>query len=95
MKNALKLLREEIDVIDQEIIDLLSMRMKLVRQVGEYKEEKGIPPLDRNRWQNVLDTKIALAKKLGLDSEMIHDIYQRIHKSALELESQIVKKTDK
>ncbi len=91
MKDNLDSLRKKIDAIDAQILELLSQRMKLVLKIGEFKKLHGIVPLDKNRWQKVLGSKLLLAKKLGLNTEMIRDIYERIHKAALELESLIQK----
>lgn len=41
--------REEIDRIDCEIKDLVEKRMKVVKDIAEYKKENGIPILDAKR----------------------------------------------
>lgn len=91
MKSNLNLLRQKIDVIDEQILELLSQRMKLVQKVGVFKKQHRIAPLDKNRWQKVLDSKLTLAKQLELDTEMIKDVYESIHKAALKLESLVQK----
>lgn len=93
MTNNLDSLREKIDTIDAKILQLLSQRMKLVLEVGLFKNQHGITPLDKNRWQKVLDSKISSAQGLGLDTEMVRDIYERIHKAALKLEASLQRKT--
>ncbi len=95
MKNPLILLRNEIDIVDEEIIELLSMRMKLVKQVGALKKREGLPPLDKNRWTEVLKTKITLAKAHNLDADMVKNIYELIHKAALKIESSFINKNAK
>lgn len=95
MKNALKLLRNEIDIVDEEIIEMLSIRMKLVKQVGALKKKEGLPPLDKERWLKVLESKISLAKANDLDTDMVRDIYELIHKTALKIESTLTNKTTK
>ena len=87
MNNNLIKLRQEIDTLDAQIIKSLAQRMRVVQKVGEYKKKRGIPPLDKIRWQKVLESKLLLARELGLDQNMIKDIYERIHQAALELES--------
>ncbi len=41
--------REEIDRIDNDIKDLLEERMKVVKDIAEYKKENGLPILDARR----------------------------------------------
>ena len=50
----LKNLREKITDIDNEMADLFSRRMELVKQVAVYKQHKGLPVLDAKREEQVL-----------------------------------------
>lgn len=47
-------LRGEIDAIDEEIIDLLVRRLKVVRAIGEIKKEEGSPVADTRREAQIL-----------------------------------------
>lgn len=87
MNKDLPELRKLIDEVDTEITNLLAKRMELVKQVGIYKAERNIPPLDQSRWEEVLKAKREQAKSLGISETFIEDIYNRIHKEALELET--------
>lgn len=54
-------LREEIDRIDSQLVELFRRRMEITAQVGEYKLEHGLPVLDAARETQVLERKAALA----------------------------------
>lgn len=88
MDEELKKLREEIDSADEAIITALSKRMETVKKVGALKAAHNIPPLDQARWQKVLESKKSLAKTLNLSEELVHDLYERIHKEALKIENE-------
>ncbi|HHV65297.1 MAG TPA: prephenate dehydratase [Peptococcaceae bacterium] len=47
-------LRQEIDRLDQELLQLFSLRMKTVLQIADYKKANNIPILDQGREQEVL-----------------------------------------
>ena len=64
MKN-LEELRQEIDVIDDEIRKLFEERMNIVKQVRMFKKEHQIQILDKKREEEVIDKNI---KKLNDDS---------------------------
>ena len=81
--------RTQIDTIDNQIIELLAKRFEIVRQVGHYKKEHHLPPLQLGRWEEVLEDKIQKAKKYNIDQNCIVDIWNRIHESALEIEENI------
>ncbi len=42
-------LREEIDKVDREIVELFSKRMRICEDIGKYKIEKGLQVLDVSR----------------------------------------------
>ena len=51
----LKDLREQIDLIDRELVDLFLRRMNVAAEVAEYKREHGLPVLDASRERALLD----------------------------------------
>jgi len=77
MNNELEFFRKQIDEVDEQIVNLLAKRMKVVEKVGKYKKENNIPPLDKKRWQEVIKTKKGFIKK----------IWEIIHEEALKIES--------
>ena len=48
-------LRNQIDEIDIEMAKLFEKRMKLVREVGDYKKEHHLPILDSSREKEVIE----------------------------------------
>lgn len=87
--DQLKDFRKSIDLIDDSIIKLLAERLRVVEKVGKYKKERGIPPLDEKRWNEVLQSKMEKARALGLDPELVKKIYNVIHEFALKAEKKI------
>lgn len=59
---ALKPLREEIDRIDAQILELINQRLSIGRQVGDIKREKGSQVLDRTRERRVIENLFSLNK---------------------------------
>ena len=59
--DELKLLRNEIDVIDRQIAELLQQRMDITYRVGQYKVRNQMRVLDEAREKQVLDAKTALS----------------------------------
>ena len=78
MKNELDIFRKQIDKIDDQIVDLLAKRMKIVKDVGEYKKKNGLPFFDQSRWQEVIKKKKGFVKKIW---KIIHEEALKIEKS--------------
>ena len=87
MKKTLDELREEINTIDDELIEVLAKRMDVVREIGKFKKENNLSTLDEKRWQEVLERVLETAKKYNLSQNLIKKIYEIIHNSALEIEN--------
>jgi chorismate mutase len=83
--------RQKVDELDRQIIELLSKRFDIVRIIGNLKKESGIPALDQNRWEEILETRKAWAQKLDINVKMVEEIYEVIHKYALEEENRSLK----
>lgn len=78
--------REKIDEIDAQIIDLLSQRFEVVKKVWEYKKLHNLPPLQPERWGQVLSSKKQLAKQYGINPDFVENIWNEIHAEALKIE---------
>lgn len=70
-------LRQEIDIIDRQLVALFEQRMAVTRQVGEYKLAQGLPVLDRSREEQVLAGKVAMLKDSSLAAD-VTDLFEAI-----------------
>jgi len=76
-------MRTYISQTDWKIIHDLSERMKWVQRIGKLKEEHGIPVLQIDRWEMLLEDHMARAVELGLDGEFIKSVFELIHTQAV------------
>ena len=63
-------LRQEIDIIDRQMVALFEQRMTVTEQVGRYKLAHGMPVLDRSREEQVLAGKTALLEDKTLSADV-------------------------
>lgn len=70
-------MRDEIDVIDSEIVRLFEKRMKICENVAQFKIETGKPVFDKSREQDKLKT---LGAKAGSDFNRcgVEELFQQI-----------------
>lgn len=71
-------LRDKIDEVDQQLVDLLSKRLALVSEVGEIKSEHGLPIYVPEREVAMLEKRRAEAQEQGVPPDLIEDILRRI-----------------
>jgi chorismate mutase len=77
--------RNQIDKIDKQLIDLIALRFKVVKEISEVKKELNLPTLDQKRFDEMLAVRVSHNKEI--DSKFIKDLFELIHKEALKLEN--------
>lgn len=88
MSDELEDLRKQIDALDGELLKVLASRMEVVRAVGRYKKANGLNLLDEQRLQALLAGRQEQAAKLDLPKGLVAELYDLIHKYALEAEKE-------
>ncbi|KEY91010.1 T-protein [Candidatus Photodesmus blepharus] len=78
MSVELNRLRDQIDVIDQQILYLLSKRFFLVKKIKAVKNRYGLSIYAPEREAMVLTSCCAEAKRLGIPIQLVRDILSRI-----------------
>src|ERR1700709_2149795 len=87
---ALEKLREQINHIDDELIQLLGQRMKIADQIGTYKKDNNITILQTNRWNSILEKAFAKGEKLNLSKEFITKYYDAVHMESINHKNKIM-----
>lgn len=82
----LQRMREQLDVIDSELLRLLSQRMQLSKDIGRIKHAHNMPLFQPRRWQQVLEHQIETGKQLGLDEQFIKELSEKIHGESLRMQ---------
>ena len=86
MNKTIDDLRKEIDALDDELMQILAKRTTVVQEIGKIKKQHKITPLDEKRWEEVLNRVFKNARKHNVPKELVKNIYNHIHKAALEIE---------
>lgn len=80
-------LRNEIDKIDSQLIPLLLARMDVAKRVAEYKVQNGIPVLNEEREQQILDN---VAAKCGEQGNTIKTVFSATMDASRALQHKII-----
>jgi chorismate mutase len=87
---ALEKLREQINHIDDELMQLLGQRMKIADKIGTYKKDNNITILQTNRWNSILERAFVKGEKLGLSKEFITKYYDAVHMESINHQNKIM-----
>ncbi len=89
-ENQLDVLRNRIDSIDSEILELLASRVKIVAQIGKYKRENNVTALQMNRWTELMENRVATGKNMDLNETFIKILFQLIHEDSVRMQTEIM-----
>jgi len=91
MSDLLKL-RDQLDVIDRQIVDLFQKRMEICEEVAEFKINTGKKVFDRDRERSKIETLTSLAKN-DFNKTSIAELFIQIMSMSRKLQYQILAKS--
>ena len=73
---SLEELREEIESIDREIVELIARRTYVAETIADVKDEQGLPTTDEEQEQAVMDRAGDNAERFDVDSNLVKAIFR-------------------
>ena len=89
-RTHLEHLRQQMDMIDMEVVDLLARRMELSDDIGEVKKACNMTAYQPERWNEIVQTRGSRGEKLGLSPEFVVALYQLIHDESIKKQLEIL-----
>lgn len=87
---VLEKLRQQINHLDDELMQILSQRMKVAEKIGEYKKNNDVVILQTNRWNEILERAYKKADPLGLSKEFITRYLDAVHMESINHQNRIM-----
>lgn len=87
-------LRQQIDEIDNELLTILAKRMRVSREIGQYKKEHNMPVLQAVRYDQILENRIKEAEKMGIGSSFMGKVLEAIHEESIRQQIEVLNKLD-
>lgn len=88
----LALLRQQIDRIDDELLEVLGRRMSVAREIGHYKKEHHMPAVQAGRYNTLMERRVKDAESLGLSADFMRSILEAIHEESVRQQIEILDK---
>ncbi|MBF1080900.1 MAG: bifunctional 3-deoxy-7-phosphoheptulonate synthase/chorismate mutase type II [Prevotellaceae bacterium] len=87
---GLRMLRSQIDELDNNLMELLARRLKVCREIGTFKKEHNMTVLQAGRYNEILQKRGAQASLCGKDAEFAARIFELIHEESVRQQLKIV-----
>ncbi len=88
--NYLEELRNQVDSVDHQLIELLSRRMDIIDRIGEYKFSNNVAVLQMDRWIEILKTRLEQAGLSGLDQTFTEKYLKLLHQESIRRQTAIM-----
>ncbi len=83
-------LREQIDQLDSSLLELLSKRMRISREIGAFKKDNNIPVLQAGRYEEILDRRAKDASLMAMDEKFVKTILEAIHEESVQQQIKVL-----
>lgn len=87
---ALEKLRQQINHLDDELMQILGQRMRIAEQIGKYKKENNITILQTNRWNEIIERAAQNGDRIGLSKEFITKYFDAVHMESINHQKKIL-----
>jgi len=77
--SGINALRQQIDQLDSELLDILAKRMAVATEIGRMKKAHNLPVLQPQRYEALMKARVEEAAAMGLDRSFIASILSAIH----------------
>lgn len=86
----LSALRQQIDRIDNDLIELLNKRMRVSREIGQFKKEHSMPVVQAGRYDDIMQTRRKLAEQMGMSGDFMAAVLTAIHEESVRQQLEIL-----
>jgi chorismate mutase len=87
---SLTLLRQQIDQIDNDLIEIIAKRMRVSREIGQYKKEHRMQIVHTNRYDDIMKSRMKLAEELGMSGNFMRTIVEAIHEESVRQQIEVL-----
>lgn len=90
-EESLTLLRSQIDQLDNDLIEILSRRMKISGEIGRYKRAHNMPVVQPGRYGDIMASHIKAATEMGMSEEFMRSVLAAIHEESVRIQVELNK----
>ncbi len=80
---SLEDLRKQLTAVDEQIVDLIAERQRIVGDIGRNKQSTGVGTRDYAREKDVLDMGRLRAEQVGIDPDLAEEVLRKLIRSSL------------
>jgi chorismate mutase len=87
---GLEELREKISILDDRLFEILTARMRLSEDVGEFKREHNITILQEEHWKKMIAARLEKAGEYGLAERFVRLMMDALHQESIRHQTRVM-----
>lgn len=85
-------LRQQIDELDNQLLELLAKRMRVSCEIGTFKKEHGLTVVQTDRYDEILTKRLNQAKEMKMSTDFMRVVLEAIHEESVRQQLDILNK---
>lgn len=91
LQSSLDKFRSELKHIDDDLVELISNRMSIAREIGKYKHANNITIYQNKTWEKKLERATKIGTSQGLSEDFIKKLFAAIHDESINQQHLVMK----
>ncbi|MEZ5045401.1 MAG: bifunctional 3-deoxy-7-phosphoheptulonate synthase/chorismate mutase type II [Chitinophagaceae bacterium] len=83
-------IRQTLDSMDAEIIEIIGKRMELVKELGKIKAQNNIAIFQQERWREIVESRTMWGESNQLNAEFILRLFELIHDKSIKTQIEVL-----
>ena len=83
-------LRQQIDELDNDLLGILAKRMRVSKEIGQYKKEHNMPVLQTARYDEILKDRVNQAENMGIGGSFMKTVLEAIHEESIRQQIEVI-----
>ena len=92
LTESLDSLRKQIDALDEQLLNLLTKRMRVSREIAQYKKAHDMAVVQTGRYSEILDTRAVQGSLCGKAPDFIKKVFEAVHEESARQQIETINK---
>lgn len=92
--DKLQHLRNIIDELDEEMLQLIKKRIDIILQIAEYKRDNNVSVFQLERWMEILKTRVESGIDKNMNKDFVEKLCQLLHEESIRVQTDNMNKKE-
>ncbi|MDH5396995.1 MAG: bifunctional 3-deoxy-7-phosphoheptulonate synthase/chorismate mutase type II [Cyclobacteriaceae bacterium] len=92
LRSDLASLREKVDQMDKQLVEILAERFTYISEIGEYKRLNNLSVFQKDRWKEVTDSRVNMGVEKNLSEDFMRAMMMAIHEESIKQQEDMLEK---